>query len=166
MKRSTTIHALALAGFLVLVAATARAEGDAERGAYLAAISDCGGCHTPGAMTPEPDMERPLAGNAIGFALPGLGIFYPPNLTRDIGTGLGAWTDDEIKRAIRTGERPDGRILAPIMPWRSYAAYTDADIADLIAYLRSLPAVAFQVPGPFGPDETPPAPYLAFVFPQ
>lgn len=166
MKRSILVRRLALAGlFAVVATATARAEGNPERGAYLASISDCGGCHTPGAMTPEPDMSRPMAGNDIGFALPGLGIFYPPNLTSDMATGLGGWSDDEIAHAIRTGERPDGRILAPIMPWRAYAAYTDGDIADLVAYLRSLPVVEHQVPGPFGPDETPPAPYMAFVFP-
>ena len=167
MKRSNLAIGLALAGLLAtLTSAPAQATGDPERGAYLAAISDCGGCHTPGAMTPHPDITRPMAGNTIGFAIPELGIFYPPNLTPDIATGLGAWTEDEIVRAIRTGERPDGRILAPIMPWRAYAAYSDADIADLVAYLRSLPAVEHQVPGPFGPDETPPAPYMAFVFPQ
>lgn len=167
MKRSILVRRLALAGlFAVVATTTARAEGNPERGAYLASISDCGGCHTPGAMTPEPDMSRPMAGNDIGFALPGLGIFYPPNLTSDMATGLGGWSDDEIAHAIRTGERPDGRILAPIMPWHAYAAYTDGDIADLVAYLRSLPVVEHQVPGPFGPDETPPAPYMAFVFPE
>ena len=167
MNRSNLVYGLALAGlFAVLAAAPAHAEGDPERGAYLAAISDCGGCHTPGALTPEPDMTRPLAGNDIGFAVPGLGIFYPPNLTPDVSTGLGSWTADEMKRAIRTGERPDGRILAPAMPWHAYAAYTDEDIMDLVAYLRSLPAIEHQVPGPFGPDETPPAPYLDYVFPQ
>jgi mono/diheme cytochrome c family protein len=167
MKRSILVCRLALAGLFAVVATVpARAEGNPERGAYFAAISDCGGCHTPGAMTPEPDKTRPMAGNDIGFALPGLGIFYPPNLTSDMATGLGGWSDDEIAHAIRTGERPDGRILAPIMPWHAYAAYTDADMADLIAYLRSLPVVEHQVPGPFGPDETPPAPYMAFVFPE
>ncbi len=167
MKRSILVGGLALAGLLAVVATSpARAEGNPERGAYLAAISDCGGCHTPGALTPEPDMSRPLAGNDIGFAIPGLGIFYPPNLTSDMETGLGGWSDDEIAHAIRTGERPDGRILAPAMPWRAYAAYTDGDIADLVAYLRTLPVAEHQVPGPFGPEETPPAPYLDYVLPQ
>jgi len=168
MNRSHPLSELALAGlFLVFSAVSgARAEGDAERGAYFAAISDCGGCHTPGAMTPEPDFSRMLGGNDIGFALPGMGIFYPPNLTSDIGTGIGGWTDDEIARAIRTGERPDGRILSPAMPWRAYASYSDGDIADLVAFLRTLPTVDHEVPGPFGPDETPPAPYLDFVMPQ
>ena len=167
MNRSKLLLGLALAGlFTSLAGAPAHAQGHPERGAYLAAISDCGGCHTPGAMTPQPDTSRPMAGNNIGFSMPDLGIFYPPNLTPDVSTGLGGWSDDEIARAIRTGERPDGRILTPIMPWRAYATYTDDDIADLVAYLNSLPAVEHKVPGPFGPDETPPAPYMAFVFPE
>lgn len=163
-----SLLATAAAGLLAagLLQATDARAGDAERGAYLAQISDCGGCHTPGAMTPEPDFSRMLAGNDIGFQLPGLGTFYPPNLTPDAATGLGSWSEEDIAKAIRTGERPDGRILAPIMPWHAYAAYTDEDIMDLVAYLKSLPAVEHQVPGPFGPEETPTAPYLAFVFPE
>jgi mono/diheme cytochrome c family protein len=150
---------------LITSAHVVHAEGDAERGAYFAAISDCGSCHTPGGLTPEPDFSRPLAGNFIGFEIPELGIFYPPNLTPDLENGLGAWSDEEIIAAIRSGVRPDGRELAPIMPWRNYATYTDEDVADLVAYLRSLPVDSNPDIGFFGPGETPPAPYLTYVFP-
>lgn len=160
---------LLAASLLCLAAATtsgnsARA-GDAERGAYLAAIMDCAGCHSGRLPDGQIDPAAHLTGGSIGFELPGLGVFYPPNLTGDQATGLGAWTDAEIVAAIRDGMRPDGRILAPIMPWQSYAVLTDADAADLVAYLRSLPAAASAVPGPLAIGEPSPAPYFGFVVP-
>ena len=65
-----------------------------------------------------------------------------------------------------TGVRPDGRILAPIMPWRSFAKMTKADVAALVAYLRTLPPVSNKVPGPFGPNEKPPIFVMTLVPPQ
>ncbi len=97
--------------------------------------------------------------------MPGLGVFVPPNLTSDVETGLGGWSAEEIGQAITTGERPDGRILAPIMPWMSYSALAPDDLAALVTYLQSLPPVSHQVPGPFGPEETPSVPYLGLVMP-
>ena len=61
--------------------------------------------------------------------------------------------DPQIIAAIRTGVRPDGRELAPIMPWRDLAALTDSDVNALVAYLKSLRPVSNRVPGPFGPEE-------------
>ena len=141
-------------------------QGDVARGKYLATIMDCTGCHTAGALIGQPDPKRFLAGSEIGFAIPGLGVFYPPNLTPDRDTGLGAWSADEIIAAVRKGERPDGRMLAPVMPWPSYAALTDADARALVAYLKSLPAVRFQAPAPAGPGEAAPSPYLTLVDPK
>jgi hypothetical protein len=59
-------------------------------------------------------------------------VFVPPisRRTRTLGSGLGNWTKQEIVTAIRTGVRPDGRTLAPVMPWRGYAALTNADGGD------------------------------------
>lgn len=160
---------LALAALLALPAVAGdapRPSGAAEtRGAYLAAIMDCHGCHTPGALVGKPDGSRALAGSEIGFAVPGLGIFYPPNLTSDRETGLGGWTDAEIARAITTGERPDGRILAPAMPWRAYAALTAEDALALAGYLASLPAVRNPTPPITGPGQPAPAPHFALVVP-
>lgn len=167
-RSAVGLIAVVIAAWSVLVYApsSARAESQVERGSYLAAIMDCHGCHTYGALAGTPDETRHLAGSDIGFHLPGLGIFYPPNLSPDPETGLGSWSDEEILQALRTGERPDGRELAPIMPWRSYATLTDADARALIAYLRSLPAYSFEVPGPFGDGEKATHPYLSVVMPQ
>lgn len=140
--------------------------GDAEHGRYLVTIMDCQGCHSGRLADGTLDPDAHLTGGVVGFELPGLGVFYPPNLTPDRETGLGTWSDAEIGTAIRTGERPDGRILAPIMPWMSYAVLSDADLADVIAYLRTLPPAANRVPGPYGPGESIPAPYLAMLMPE
>jgi len=170
MTRGTVTRlGAAAAGLLVGVLALATgapAHSPEERGAYLATIMDCTGCHTDGALAGKPDPARYLAGSDIGFLLPGLGVFYPRNLTPDKETGLGDWSAEQIIHAVRTGERPDGRILAPIMPYHSYGKLTDDDAAALVAYLKSLPPVHHVVPGPFGPDEKPTAPYLAPVMPE
>jgi mono/diheme cytochrome c family protein len=126
-----------------------------SRGKYLVTIGGCQDCHTPGHFFGKPDMARVLGGSEVGFEIPGLGTFYGPNLTPDKETGLGSWTNAQVTAALRTGVRPDGRVLAPIMPWRALAVLTDQDAGAMVAYLRSLPPVANKVPGPFGPGETP-----------
>lgn len=126
---------------------------DTDRGRYLLTIMGCTDCHTPGHFLGKPDMERFLGGSEVGFEIPGLGTFHGPNLTPDDETGLGKWSEAEIVTAIRTGVRPDGRHLAPAMPWMGYAALTDEDALAVAAYLKSLPPVSNAVPGPFGPGE-------------
>jgi mono/diheme cytochrome c family protein len=151
---------------LCLEAGGAVSASDTGRGEYLAAIMDCAGCHTPGALIGQPDMSRPLAGSDVGFEIPGLGIFYPPNLTSDPETGLGKWSEADIVKAVRTGVRPDGRQLAPVMPYHSYGRLTDEDAAALAAYIKGLKPVDHQVPAIVGPSEKPKAPYLSVVLPK
>lgn len=162
---SGSIAAAALAA-VVACTASASAETLVERGQYLAHIMDCGGCHHTGAFTPQPNMATPLSGSDIGFEMPGMGVFFPPNLTPDKATGIGAWSDAEIITAFTTGVRPDGRQLAPMMPYMSYAHISADDAAALVAYLRSLPPVDHKVPGPFGAGDKPTAPYFTVVAPQ
>jgi mono/diheme cytochrome c family protein len=119
----------------------------------------------PGIFLGKPDMNRPLAGSEVGFQIPGVGIFYPPNLTPDPETGLGKWSEADIIKAVRTGVRPDGRQLAPVMPYHSYSKLTDTDAKALVSYLKSMRPVKNQVPGPIGPNEKPTAAYLTVVMP-
>lgn len=148
-----------------IAAGPAAAQDPVERGRYLAIIMDCSGCHTPGALTGKPDMGRFLAGAMAGFGVPGAGVFYPPNLTSDVETGLGSWSAKDIIKAVRTGERPDGRMLSPVMPYMSYAKMTDEDAAALAAYLKSLPPVSHKVPGPTGTADKPALPYFTLTIP-
>jgi mono/diheme cytochrome c family protein len=137
-----------------------------ERGKYLASFGGCMDCHTPGYFFGKPEMQRYLGGSEVGFEIPGLGVFYGPNLTPDKETGLGNWTDEQIVAAMQKGVRPDGRVLAPIMPWRALANLTKEDAGAIVAYLRSLPPVRNKVPGPFGPSEEPTSFVMKIVPPQ
>lgn len=163
MNCRLALAAVALSG--TLGAGAALADDAAVRGQYLVTIAGCGDCHTPGYFLGKPDMEHPMSGSEVGFEIPGLGVFYGPNLTPDSATGIGDWSEDDIVTALRTGKRPDGRELAPIMPWRNLAALADEDAYAIAAYLKSLPAVENKVIGPFGPDQASPGLVMKIVAP-
>jgi mono/diheme cytochrome c family protein len=120
-----------------------------KRGHYLVELAGCGHCHTPGHFRGREDTSRELAGGDVGFEVPGAGTYVGPNLTPDIETGLGKWTDKQVATAIRGGVRPDGRVLSPVMPWPEFSHMSDADLKAIIAYLRALPPIVNKVPGPF-----------------
>lgn len=139
-------------------------EAPASRGKYLVRLGLCTDCHTPGYFFGKPDQERFLGGSEVGFEIPGLGVFHGPNLTPDKETGLGKWSTEEIRVAFTEGRRPDGRELAPIMPWHAFSDLTRQDANAIVAYLQSLPPVRNKVPGPFGPKE-PPTSFVMKVVP-
>jgi mono/diheme cytochrome c family protein len=144
-----------LAAILAAISAVSASAADprVERGKYLVEIGGCTDCHTPGNFFGHPDMTRYLGGSDVGFAVPGHGVFVPPNLTPDKETGLGTWTAEQIVAATTAGERPDGRLLVPSMPWRNYAHLTKYDAFAIAAYLKTLPPISNKVPGPFGPAD-------------
>lgn len=163
MKAQALALSLALSG---LASGPVIADEKVDRGAYLVQFSGCFDCHTPGYFFGKPDMSRFLGGSEVGFEIPELGVFYGPNLTPDTETGLGKWTEAEIVSALQTGKRPDGRELAPIMPWRSFAKMTKEDAEAIAAYLKTLPVVQNKVPGPFGPGEKPTSFVMKIVAPE
>jgi len=118
---------------LVLGAAlgSALAQGDAKRGEYLAKAGGCIGCHTE-----EKKDAVPFAG---GRALKSpFGTFYGPNITPHPEAGIGRWTEADFVRAMRQGERPDGKNYFPAFPYTSFTRIVDRDLRDLWAYLRTL----------------------------
>jgi mono/diheme cytochrome c family protein len=123
-----------------------------NRGEYLVELLGCGACHTEGALVGEPDMSLSLAGSSIGIAYTSPfenerpGIVFAPNLTPDRDTGLGRWTDNEIKDAVRTGLGRHGPERILVMPWQGYAQITEDDAWSIVAYLRSLEPIENQVP--------------------
>lgn len=147
--------AACMAAALAAPAWGAAANPQVARGKYLVTVGGCSDCHTPGTFFGHPDMTRYLGGSDVGFAIPGRGAFVGPNLTPDKQTGLGTWTTQQIVTAFTTGVRPDGRILAGIMPWRAFSHLTPRDALAIAAYLKSLPPVVHKVAGPFGPKDTP-----------
>lgn len=158
--RTARLLAALVAGSLAAVAGLAVSGVEANpalvnKGRYLVTLAGCGDCHTPGHFFGKPDASRALGGSEVGFEVPGLGYFYGSNLTPDAETGLGKWTEAQIITAIRKGVRPDGRILAPVMPVQNFAKLTDEDARAIAAYLKSLKPVSNKVPGPFGAQEKP-----------
>lgn len=143
-----------------------------ERGEHLVAIMGCHDCHTPltmGPNGPEPDLSRGLSGHPeeIGPLTPASldgpwiaaasptntahsgpwGISYTANLTPDVNTGLGIWTEEMFLTAIRTGRHMGrSRPINPPMPWPAYRNATDDELKSVFAYLRSLKPIVNHVP--------------------
>ena len=120
------------------------------RGEYLTTIMGCNDCHTPGTFYGAPDFSRKLSGSELGWVGP-WGTSYARNLTPDPETGIGSWSEDDIVKTIRTGQRADGTPVLPPMPWPMYTNLSDDDAYAIAAYLKSLPAVSHKVP-----DKLPP----------
>jgi mono/diheme cytochrome c family protein len=124
-----------------------------ERGRYLAInVLQCVDCHSVrdwtkyggppippiGAGRPCMDRKTPTAGvNVSQEFFPG--VLCIRNITPDRKTGIGAWSDGEIIRAVREGIGRDGRGLFPIMPYFIYRNLADEDVQAVVAYLRTLP---------------------------
>jgi len=157
-----------------------------ERGEYLVTTMGCNDCHTPwklGPKGPEPDMSRMLSGhpeamgqvavpqgNCGAWGIQGTltmtawsgpwGVSYAANLTPDEETGIGAWGENTLIKAMRTGKvMGGGRPILPPMPWNWYARLSDADLKAIFAYLQSIPPITNHVPEPIlNPQPAPGAP--------
>lgn len=123
------------------------------RGEYLVTIGGCNDCHTPGYFFGKPDMSRFLGGSDVGFEIPGVGVVVGRNITPDKETGIGSWTAEQIVTAVQSGQRPDGRVLAPIMPWHAFAQLTADDAMAIAKFLQSVKPVNNKVPDPVKPGE-------------
>ena len=109
-----------------------------KKGFYLATIEHCMECHTP--MGPR-GREFDSKLGAGGFDFPGpWGVSTSRNITSSKEKGIGAWTDDEIKRAITQGISRDGSHLKPPMGFQYYATVTPDDLDAIVAWLRTVPA--------------------------
>jgi hypothetical protein len=75
----------------------------------------------------------------LAFVFP-FGTVFSANITGEVATGLGKWTDADIKAAITQGKSKDGSPLFPPMPIPYYAKIAPADLDAIVAYVRSLPA--------------------------
>src|SRR5262249_42893864 len=119
-------------------AAAAAAPANAvERGRYLANAGNCVSCHTrPGG--------QPFAGG-VPFETP-FGTVYSTNITQDRASGIGQWTSADLKRAMQEGVNRDGDSLIPAFPYTSFTKVSDADIADIYAFLRTVPPVRYTPP--------------------
>ena len=146
-------------------------------GEHLVSTAGCHDCHTPwtvGPKGPAPDMTRALSGHPESFVLPPAppasgpwivsvaatntaysgpwGTSFTANLTPDKETGLGAWSEQNFVRTIRTGRHMgQGRPVLPPMPVPVYQNFSDDELKAIFAYLGSIPAIKNRVPTPRPP---------------
>jgi Cytochrome c len=158
-----------------------------ERGKYLVTVGGCHDCHTPkvegpGGL-PVPDTTRLLSGHPEGLPYPTWtpadlqqrsalalinpmltawagpwGVSFAANLTPDISTGIGEWSEQTFIQAMRTGKhqgQPNGRDILPPMPWFNLKEMPEDDLKAMWAYLRSIPPIKNQVPFPGLPSSSP-----------
>ncbi|MER9301540.1 cytochrome c [Mesorhizobium sp. M0496] len=117
--------------------------GDAAKGKRIFYAGGCTSCHAkPGS---QGDARLQLVG---GFELKTpFGTFVPPNISQDPKDGIGAWSVEDLANAMLKGVSPSGEHFYPAFPYASYARMNAVDIADLYAFLKTLPAVAGRAPG-------------------
>lgn len=108
-----------------------------KRGFYLVTIGHCMECHTP-SVNERWDYKNDLGKGGKVFKGP-FGVSVSTNITSHKVKGIGAWSDEEIKRAITQGVRRDGTKLQPPMGYEWYARMTEADLDAIVAYLRTVP---------------------------
>ncbi len=123
-----------------------------QRGKYLVRTIGCAGCHS--SYTEDLGIiEGTQFSGGLTFDLYPFGKFTTKNLTSDKETGLGNWTDQEIKRAFTQGIARDGRKFLPFpMPWTAFASLKEDDQNAIVAYLRTIPAVSRKIPDPEKPN--------------
>jgi mono/diheme cytochrome c family protein len=168
-RSSKTLIALTLAGFFAVASIPSSPQAQKatprkfthtqerwERGRYLVeGPLHCLACHSESdwRKTAMPLPGRLGAGQkqfpeeALNFPLP------VPNITPDVETGSGSWTDEHFERALRQGIGSDGRILLPLMPYYSFRQMADEDLASVVVYIRSLKPVKNRIPGRQLPPE-------------
>ncbi len=151
-----------------------------KHGEYLVTVMGCDDCHSPkkfGPNGPELDLERRFSGRTADAPMPKVdtatlkswalmahdltaavgpwGASFAANITSD-ATGIGNWSFDQFKTALRKGKykgMENGRDLLPPMPWMQYKNLTDEDLWDVFAFLKSTKPVQNVVPAPIPPQQ-------------
>jgi mono/diheme cytochrome c family protein len=128
-------------------AGTAGAQSElVKRGDYLVnGILTCGNCHTP--KGPSGDIMDKAFSGGLSWDEPPFKV-TAPNITPDKETGIGNYTDAELKHLLRKGIKRDGAAVAMIMPSGFYEIMTDRDLDAVIAYLRTIKPIKNAVPDP------------------
>jgi hypothetical protein len=114
--------------------------GDPARGRRIFFIGGCDSCHQ------KPDQPDPVQlGGGLELKTP-FGSFYPPNISSDPVDGIGAWRPLDLANALLSGVSPRGQHYYPAFPYTSYQRMKPVDVADLFAFLRTVPAVRGRPP--------------------
>jgi mono/diheme cytochrome c family protein len=140
-----------LAGAVLAAALVGSAQAETKtdlikRGDYLVnTIMTCGNCHSP--KGPQGDIPGKHFSGGLSWDEPPFKV-TAPNITQDKETGIGSWTDAQIKHLLRTGERPNGVPIAAVMPVGFYKIITERDLDAIVQYLRTLKPIKNKVPDP------------------
>ena len=139
-----------IATVLAAFAATlglAHAQSDlVKRGDYLVnGILTCGNCHSP--KGPQGDIPGKLFSGGLSWDEPPFKV-TAPNITQDKETGIGKWSDADIKKLLRTGLLPNGVHIAMVMPTGFYHIMTERDLDSVVAYLRTIKPISNKVADP------------------
>lgn len=154
-----------------------------KRGAYLVRIMGCHDCHTPkifGPTGPSLDTTKLLSGHPAEMPLAKIdktvlkdwslmgplltsfagqwGVSFAANISSDTATGIGKWTFEQFKIALKQGKfkgANEGRMLLPPMPYQNFENINDEDLADIFAYLKSTRPVNNLVPSAIPPQQIP-----------
>lgn len=134
MKAIRQSAAVSIAAALCLAGSALAQETSIERGKYLVVAGGCISCHTA-----DGDDAVPFAG---GHELDTpFGTFYGPNITSDVDTGIGGWSDEDFLNAMWKGISPSGKNYYPSFPYTSYTGLAREDVLAIKAYLFSLEPV-------------------------
>jgi len=130
---------------LVLVS-QASAQGDVKRGDYLMnTIMTCANCHSP--KGPPPAVAGKDYSGGLSWDEPPFKV-TAPNITQEKETGVGSWSDADLKTLLLTGKRPNGVQIAEVMPTSFYPILTKGDLDGIVAYMRTIKPVGNKVPDP------------------
>jgi mono/diheme cytochrome c family protein len=114
--------------------------GDPAAGRLVFFAGGCESCHK------SPDQDDPMRlGGGVALKTP-FGTFFAPNISTDPVDGIGGWRPVDIANALLSGVSRDGQNLYPAFPYPSYQRMTPKDVADLVAFLRTLPAARGRAP--------------------
>jgi mono/diheme cytochrome c family protein len=131
-----TRGALALAFAFFCASPAAAGDAAVKRGAYLAAAAGCAQCHTD-----KKGGGRPYAGGRLIATTP-YGTLVTPNITPDREAGIGRWRYEDFARAMRWGVAPDDSHYLPAFPFPFYNRFTDPDLVDIWAFVKSMAPVS------------------------
>ena len=115
-------------------------------GGYIVnSLAHCLECHSSPDDHGAPDMAHGRGAGGFLISLGPNASVMTPNITPDPETGIGKWSDDDIRKAITLGVRPDGGHLSPPMGYEGLKRMTKQDLDAVVAYIRTLPPIRHAV---------------------
>jgi mono/diheme cytochrome c family protein len=136
-RKTIAVGLCALLAGMAAVERASAAQSLVDQGRYLATAGDCISCHT------RPGGEPFAGGRPLNTPF---GVIYSANITPDLKTGIGAWTEQQFERALRAGIAADGTHLYPALPYTAYTKVTDQDVHAIYSYMRTVKPVSYLPP--------------------